>query len=153
MYETDSTLTAVFIRIMAIIIVLSLYQYWPVTTLGISMFEQVIYNYRYQEITSIDLISTGLGILYIGNWLLGIVIAISLFRLKPASRWLLLVYFAVGLFAASVSWIPYAGYIMTWFENPYLQLLSVQIPNLVIVVFVFLLFRKLAQRPVIAQKV
>ena len=47
MQQTDPTITTVLIRISAIVIVLSLYQYWPLTTLAVGMLEQVVYNYRY----------------------------------------------------------------------------------------------------------
>lgn len=139
----EQSLPAIFIRLVAIIIVLSLYQYWPVSVFGIELLDQFIYRYRYEEIMGVDFISAGLGILNIVVWLLGLLTAITLFLLKSYSRWLLLAYFVIGLVPAQISWIPYTGSMMTLFENPYIKIISPEILNLLIVVLTFILFRKL----------
>ncbi len=142
MSVAESSTPALFIRIIAVIIVVSLYQYWPALSTGISLFEQLIYNFKYQEVTWIEISYAAIGSVYILNWLLGLVTAFSLFKLKPVSRWLLLVYFLAGLGGISVSWIPYGGLLMPFFDNPYLKLLAIQLPNFLIVIAVFILFRK-----------
>jgi hypothetical protein len=142
MNVAESSTPALFIRIFAVIIVVSLYQYWPLLSTGISLFEQLIYNFKYQEVTWIEITYATLGSVYILNWFLGLITAFSLFRLKPVSRWLLLAYFLLGLAGISVSWIPYSGMLMSLFDNPYLKLLAIQLPNIIIVIAVFILFRK-----------
>ena len=102
------------------------------------MIDGIIINIRFEDINWLNILVAAAAILF---WLLGLVTSISLFMLKSYSRWLLLAYFVLGL-VATVSWIPYLGYSMTLFENHFIKVLSVELPNLLIVFLAFLMFRK-----------
>jgi len=85
------------------------------------------------------------GITEILRWSLGLLAAILLLRVRRTAQWVLLAAFLCGLVASWVSFIPFAGYlIFLTDETSVIQnFIALQIPNLILVLMVFYLFRAL----------
>jgi hypothetical protein len=79
-------------------------------------------------------------------WCLGIGAVVGLFALKPASRWLLLGCFLLGIVGSWIAWIPYVGALAGYFDTAAGRFLALQLPNLLVLGLVFWLFGRAVSR-------
>lgn len=84
------------------------------------------------------------GIADILRWVLGLMSAYLIFKLKPFSVWILFLSFLLGSLSSWVSFIPMGGYAIrlvnpeSWVQN----FIAIQGPNCILVIIVFWLFRR-----------